>query len=137
MNELLGIMHDADIVRVSHPSIDQVTSFADEVGPGPKLNPMRLYFDGNVKHPWNADLAEQFHSDFMSTNFVDSEDEMDVWDLFEQRFLNLKRKVAERKPRGDEDEIQVAQRIMEKKKERLSLQRPHTRRGTVGQQLFL
>jgi hypothetical protein len=90
-----------------------------------------------VKHPWNADLAEQFHDHFISTNIIDSKDEIDVWNLFEQCFVNLRCKVAERKLRDDKDEIQVTQWVMNKKKERLSVQRPHTRHGTVGQQLFL
>jgi hypothetical protein len=40
INKLLGIMHDVDIMEVSHLSMDEVTAFANEVGPGPKLKPM-------------------------------------------------------------------------------------------------
>jgi hypothetical protein len=136
-NNLIGIMRDTDIVKVSHPSIDEVTAFAEERGPGPQLNPMRLNFEGKIKDPWNADLAEQFHNHFMSTNAVDSQDEADIWDLFEQRFLNLKRRIRERKPKEDEDEIQTLQRVIKKKREILVHQRPHTRRGTVSRHLFL
>jgi hypothetical protein len=136
MNDLIGIIHDVDIVDIPQPSIDDVTSFAAELGPGPKLKPMRLYFDGNSKHPWNADLAEQFYNYFQSRVAVDDHDEDDVWDLFGQRFLNLKRKISQRKPREDEDEVQVIQRVMHRKKATLDSQRPNTRCGTVSQHTF-
>ena len=64
INNLIGIMRDVDIVEIPQPSIDDITSFADKLGPGPKLKPMQLYFDGSLKHPWNADLAEQFYDYF-------------------------------------------------------------------------
>lgn len=136
MNDLIGIMHDVDIVKIPQPSIDDVTSFADELGPGPRLKPMRLYFDGSSKHPWNVDLAEQFYEYFRSKAAVDDHDEDDIWDLFGQRFLNLKRKISQRKPREDEDEVQVGQRVMHRKKATLDSQRPNTRRGTVSQHTF-
>jgi hypothetical protein len=136
MNDLIGIINDAGIIRSPRPSEAEVTSFANEDGPGPKLKPMRLYFDGNLKHPWNADLAEQFFRYFRSKNVVDEHDEDDIWDLFGQRFLNLKRQVMERNPRGNEDEVQVLQRAMKKKKATLDHQRPNTRRGTVSQIVF-
>ena len=62
MNHLICIMHNVDIVHIPQPSTDEVTSFANELGPGPKLKPMQLYFNESSKHPWNADLAEQFHN---------------------------------------------------------------------------
>jgi hypothetical protein len=132
MNDLIGILKDVDVLEVSQPSIDEVTLFADEEGPGPKLKPMRLYFDGNFKHPWNIDLAEQFQIYFKSKHIMDEQDDSEILDLFEQRFGNLRRKVTERKPRGDEDEIQVMQRITKARKERKEHQRPNSRRGTVS-----
>jgi hypothetical protein len=137
MNDLIGILKDVDILEVSQPSIDEVTLFADEEGPGPKLKPMRLYFDGTFDHPWNQDLAEQFQIYFKAKNRVDEEDMIEIWDLFKQRFLNLRRKVAESRPKGDEDEIQVMQRVTKARKERKNRQRPNTRRGTVSNIFYL
>ena len=136
MNELIGIMKDVDMVKIPGPSITEVKAFEDETGAGPKLKPMRLYFNGTMKHPWNADLAEQFVSHFMSKFAVDENDEDDIWSLFKQRFLNLKRKVSERKLKQDEDEVGALQRVANKDKARLEGQRPNTRRGTVSQSAF-
>lgn len=136
MNELIGIMKDTDVVKITGPSIAEVNAFENETGAGPKLKPMRLYLDGKMKHPWNADLAEQFVSQFMSKFAVDENDEDDIWDLFKQRFLNLKRKVSERKLKEDEDEVGALQRVANKDKARLEGQRPNTRRGTVSESAF-
>jgi len=59
MNDMIGIMHDEDIVKIPQPSIDVMVSLADKLGLGPKLKPMRLYFNGDLKHPGNTNLAEQ------------------------------------------------------------------------------
>ena len=136
MNDFIGIMKDEDIVRIPKVSIGEVKAFEDETGAGPKLKPMRLYFDSTMKHPWNADLAEQFVSHFQSRAAVDENDEDDIWDLFKQRFLNLKRRISERKLKDNEDEVGALQRVVNKQKERLDGQRPNTRRGTVSQQVF-
>lgn len=90
MNELISIMKDVDVVKIPGPSIAEVKAFEDETGARPKLKPMRLYFNGTMKHPWNADLAEQFVSRFMSKSAMDQNDEDDIWSLFQQHFLNLK-----------------------------------------------
>ena len=132
MNDLIGIMRDVDILNVWQPSTDEVTLFANEQGRGPKLKPMRLYFDGNVRHAWNVDLAKQFQVYFKSRNTVDEQDEIEIQGLFEQCFLNLRRKVTEGKPRGEEDEIQVMQWVKKRREERRDHQRPNTRRGTVS-----
>ena len=42
MNDLIGIIHDVDIMDIPQPSIDDVTSFAAELGPGPKLKPILM-----------------------------------------------------------------------------------------------
>ena len=136
MNRLIGIMHNVDIVHIPQPSTDEVMSFANELGPGLKLKPMQLYFNGSLKHPWNADLAEQFHNYFQSRAVVDDHDEDDIWRLFDQCFLNLKCKFVERKPQEDEDEVQVTQWVMNRKKVMLDSQRPNTRHGMVSQHTF-
>jgi hypothetical protein len=136
MNELIGSMKDVDMVKIPRPSITEVKAFEDETGAGPKLKLMRLYFNGTMKHPWNADLAEQFLSHFMSKFAMEENDEDDIWSLFKQCFSNLKQKVSERKLKQDEDKVGALQRVVNKDKARLEGQRPDTRRGTVSQDAF-
>ena len=135
MNDLMDIKNDRDVIKMPKPSSNEINSFLEE-GPRPKLKPMRLHFNGKVKHPWNLDLAEQFVGHFMSRAAVDRNDEDNIWTLFEQRFLNLKRKVKEREPKDDEDEIQVLQQVVKRRKVVLSSQRPNTRCGMVSPHTF-
>jgi hypothetical protein len=132
MNTLLEIQKDKDIVRKTPPSIEEVEAFAEEVGPGSGLAPMRLSFDVPAKHAWNADLAEQFVGEFMKNRKVESDEEPLVYELFAARFTSLKRRYNEWQLKRGEDTVQRAQRVKEMHKEERRMRRRDTRRNNVS-----
>ena len=91
MNALLDNQKDKDIVLKTPPSNEEVEAFAEERGRGPKLAPMRFSFNVTAKHPWNAELAEQFVSEFMKHRRINNAEESLVYELFTTHFDTLKR----------------------------------------------
>jgi hypothetical protein len=132
MNVLLDIEKDKDIIRKISPSNEEVEAFAEETGPGPKLNPMRLCFDVPAKHAWNTDLAEQFVKEFMKYHGIDSNEEPLIYELFEARFTSLKRRYREWQLKEGEDTVQRAKRVKEMEKEERRMRRRDTRRNNVS-----
>jgi hypothetical protein len=75
MNVLLKIKKDTNIVYKTPPSTKEIKAFEDEMGDGPKLNPMRLCLGAKITHCWNSDLAEQFVERFMHRHKVEESEE--------------------------------------------------------------
>jgi hypothetical protein len=90
MNVLLEIKKDTDIVYKTPPSTEKIEAFEDEMGDGPKLNPMRLCLGAKTTHCWNSDLAEQFVERFMRRHEVKESEEPLLHELFTNRFTALK-----------------------------------------------
>jgi hypothetical protein len=132
MNYLIDIQNDKDIVGKTPPSIEEVNAFAEEVGQGPKLAPMRLSFDVSAKHPWNTDLADQFVEKFMKFRKIKSDEETLVYDLFTARFTSLKRRYREWQLEEGEDTVQRAQHVKIMHKEERRMGRRDTRRNNVS-----
>jgi hypothetical protein len=132
MNALINIKRDKEIVLKPQPSEEEVEAFADEMGPGPELAPMRLSFDNGAQHPWNADLAEQFVTEFMKHRNIKSAEEPLVYELFTTRFSSLKRRYREWKPKEGEDNVQRIQRVREMHKDERRMRRRDTRRNNVS-----
>src|SRR5882762_618651 len=132
MNGLLEIARDKDIVLKPPPSNEEVEAFAEEKGPGPKLCPMRLCFNATAKHAWNADLAEQFVTEFRRFRKIGKEEEQLLYELFEVRFSTLRRRYREWQLKRGEDTVQRALRVKEMHKEEQKIRRRDTRRNNVS-----
>ena len=111
MNVLLCIKRDKDIVKIEPPSIEEVEDFTDETGPGPKLVPMCLSFDVTAGHAWNLDLAEQFVEAWMKHRNIHGDEEAIVYELFNTRFLTLKRRYRAWQLQDGEDDVWRKQRV--------------------------
>ena len=90
MNVLLKIKKDTDIVYKTLPSTKEIEAFEDEMGDGPKLNPMHLCLGAKITHCRNSDLAEQFYEQFMHRHKVEKSEEPLLHELFTNYFLALK-----------------------------------------------
>ena len=132
MNALLEIQKDKDIVWKTPPSNQEIEDFAEGKGLGPKLSPMRFSFRVTAKHPWNADLAEQFVTRFMEQRGIKSAEEQLVYELFTERFTCLRRRYREWQLKRGEDTVQRAQRVKEMHNEERRLRRRDTRRNNVS-----
>jgi len=132
MNSVLRIARDKDIVLKIPPSNEEVEAFAEEMGPGPDLNPMRLCFDVTAKHAWNIELAEQFVEHFMIYRKIEKDEEALVYELFTVRFSTLKRRYKEWQLKRGEDTVQRAQRVRDVHKEERRMRRRDTRRNNVS-----
>jgi hypothetical protein len=132
MNDLLDIQKDKDIVRKTPPSNEELEDYVEETGPGPDISPMRLSFDVTARHPWNADLADQFVMEFMKHRKIDSAEEPLVYELFTARFISLKRRYREWELMRGEDTMQRAQRVKNMHLEERRLRRKDTRRNNVS-----
>ena len=94
---------------------------------------MRFSFDVTAKHPWNADLAEQFVGEFMKHRRINNAEESLVYELFTTRFDTLKRRYREWQLMRGEDNVQRAQRVKEMHKEERRMRRRDTRRNNVSE----
>jgi len=132
MNTLLEIDKDKDIILKIPPSNEEVEAFAEERGPGPELEPMRLCFDVTAKHAWNMDLAEQFVENFMKNHRIDKDEEQLVYELFIVRFGGLKRRYSEWQMKSGEDAVQRALRVKDRHAVERRMRRRDTRRNNVS-----
>jgi hypothetical protein len=132
MNVLLEIQKDKDIVWKTSPSNQEIEDFAEGKGRGPKLSPMRFSFRVTARHPWNADLAEQFVTEFMKHRKINSDEEPLLYELFTERFTSLRRRYREWQLKRGEDNVQRAQRVKEMHDEERRMRRRDTRRNNVS-----
>ncbi|KDR79748.1 hypothetical protein GALMADRAFT_136359 [Galerina marginata CBS 339.88] len=137
MNALLRINKDKDIQWHAQPPKAIADVFAAEQGPGPNLIPMQLYFDGKAKHHWNRTLATSFVEDFTEhvgpqLNLKEAE-EIIVYDLFWQRFQNLRQLHKSWLPKEGEDDRAVSHRKYQQDLKQLKTTRRDSRRKCMNQ----
>jgi hypothetical protein len=137
MNELLGIEHDKDAVRVPPPPPDDFDLYEDDgSGPGPALCPMAPSWDG-LRCRWNYRLCELFVAYVEAPApdgrgiSLDDGNRMEIEEMFFERLYRLKREIAATSPKPGEKSRQVQERVAKKKMDALGRQRPNTRRQQV------
>jgi hypothetical protein len=136
MNSLLRIEHDPDIQWCLQPSTESVAAFAEGNGSDPALVPMQLAFGYKKKEPWNKCLGEQFFDDFLDregTNLRIQEKEWPlIYELFWQRFENLKKEWKKWQKKNGEDDKSVHHRNSTSKQLDLKTKRRNARRRHVS-----
>jgi hypothetical protein len=137
MNELLGIEHDKDVVRVVPPPADDFDLYEDDgSGPGPAIRPMTPSWD-DIKCNWNCRLHELFvaYLEMPAPDgcgiSLDDENRTEIEEMFFERLYRLKREITLRSPKQGEKNHQVRERVAKTKKDTLERQRPNTRRQQV------
>jgi hypothetical protein len=135
MNTLLHIQQDSDItLDDTEPAPDELSAFEnDGLGPGPALNPMMPYWDG-LDSKWNDRLCELFihHLKDDDALGVTSDDEPTITEMFHARLKRLQRERLRNSLRAGEGEQEGQIRIKQARLDKLSRQRPNSRRATVS-----
>ena len=141
MNSLLRIEHDPDIQWSLQPSTESVAAFAEGNRSDPALVPMQLAFGYKKKEPWNKCLGEQFFDDFLDregTNLRIQENEWPlIYELFWQRFENLKKEWKKWQKKNGEDDKSVCYRNSTSKQLDLKTKRRNARRRHVSIDIYL
>src|ERR1700679_183168 len=141
MNTLLRIEHDPDIQRCSQPSNEIVDDFAEGNRSDPALVPMQLAFRYKKKEAWNKCLGEQFFDDFLEregSNLRLQEDEWPlIYELFWQRFENLKKEWKKWQKKNGEDDKAVCLRNSTNNQLDLKSKRRNARRRHVSECVFI
>jgi hypothetical protein len=134
---LLRIEHDSDIQRRSQPSKEIVDDFAEGNGQDPGLVPMQLAFRYTKKEAWNKCLGEQFFDDFLEqegSKLGLQEDEWPlVYNLFWQRFENLKKEWKKWQKKDGENDMEVHHRNSTNIRKELRAKRRNARRRHVSE----
>lgn len=141
LNSLLTIEHDSDIKWRSQPSREIVDDFAEGKGSNPGLVPMQLAFKYTKKEAWNKNLGEQFFDDFLvqegsKLRLQDNEWPL-IYELFWQRFDNLKKEWKKWQKKDGENDMEVHHRNSTKFLMDLRRKRRNARRRQVSEYLFI
>jgi hypothetical protein len=137
MNSLLRIEHDSDIQRCLQPSKETIAAFAEERGSDPDLVPMQLAFEYKKKEPWNKFLGEEFFDDFLEqegpTLRIQENEWALIYELFWQRFENLKKEWKRWQKKNGEDDKAVRHRNSTNNQLDLKSKRRNARRRHVSE----
>jgi hypothetical protein len=112
--------------------LKEVEAYAEEKGPGPRLNPMRLSFLSKPKHPWNQDLAEQFIEQLKKELTIHPGEEQVIYSIFFDNFSNLRCQFKKWIPKTGESQEEVAVQVRAKKLNKLQKTRRDTRQNGVS-----
>ena len=138
---MLNIEHDSDIKWRPQPSKEIVHDFAKGNGADPALVPMQLAFTYSKKEPWNKCLGEQFFDDFLEREerklFLQQDEWPVIYDLFWQRFENLKKEWKKWQKKDGEDDKEVHHRNSTNNRKELRAKRRHARRRHVSEYIFI
>lgn len=133
MQRLIGITQDAAIANISLPLESVVNAFAKDLTQrGPTLQPMRFALDRPYTHPWNHELAEKFVNRIVHEQNVAEDDIPMVYEICRQRFDTLQGIWRRHQAGEDEDRVDVAKRLQERKDRTGNRTRKNTRRQTVS-----
>jgi hypothetical protein len=137
----LRIEHDTGIKWRSQPSEEIVDDFAKGHGPDPGLVPMQLAFRYTKKAAWNKNLGEQFFDDFLEQEGSKLRLQEDEWpliyELFWQRFDNLKKEWKKWQKKDGEDDKDVHHRNSTINRMDLRVKRRNARRRQVSEYIFI
>ena len=136
----MGIECDADIQWHSQPSRELVDDFAKGNESDPGLVPMNLAFRYTKKEPWNKSLGEQFVDDFLErggSKLCLQENEWPlIYELFWQRFDNLKKEWKKWQKKEGEDNTAVHNRNSTSNRIDLKTKRRNARRRQVSKYII-
>ena len=141
MNELMQIRHDKDVLdnndlyEPNTPKKCKMASYEKNQNlPGPDLKLMTPNWD-EMDGKWNKELFRLFvaycdyndEGDKMRTD----EDEYEIHEMFMERLQRLKILISQNRPKDNEHQEAMAERLKSKHLQGLQRQRRHTRRGEV------
>ena len=141
MNDLMKIKHDKDVLNnelyePNTPKKRKMVSYEKNQSlPGPDLKPMSPNWD-ELDGKWNDELFKLFiahcNEDGDGDKVETDEDQYNIHEMFMDRIQRLKSLISRCRPKDDEHQEAVTERLNSRHKQDLQCQRHHTRRREVS-----